>query len=159
MATDPMTDKIQMAAAQEDAITQASGPTGNYTKAALNLLAKAFTPVMTMFGITEPYPMFTADRTDLPTDFIALLEMVKAAVDDAIAADILSPDMGFDIPSLIDDRSLKMLAGRMDRISKDKAFKRWLTERPEETTIEESTEEVSEAPMEMNEDELFRSRI
>lgn len=150
-----MDDKISQAAMADKQISQAASPKGRFSKAALNQLVSAVQPVIALFGIQEPYPAFSADQTELPAEFFELLTMLQAAVNDAIAAEVISPDMAIDL-NVVDDRGLKMLSSRMSMLAKDKSFKQFLKE-PKAAVSEMPVEEMVEEPV--DEDALFKARM
>jgi hypothetical protein len=148
-------DKISQAAMADKEISQAAAPKGKFSKAGLNQLVAAIQPVLAAFGIQEAYPSFDSDQTELPVEFFELLTMIKSAVDDAIAAEALEPDMALDL-NVVDDRGLKMLAGRMSLLAKSKPFKQFLKQ-PKAVTEMPAEEMVENEPV--DEEALFRSRI
>jgi hypothetical protein len=90
------------------------------------------------------------DTNVLPTDFVRVLAMFVAAVDDAIEAGILNPEMKIDLESIRSDAELMSLSGKIEMLARDREFKRFLQEeQPEEMEMEM---EAPEAEMMTEED-------
>jgi hypothetical protein len=152
-------DSAVMLGQEQDAeLNEMASPQGDFTKKGLNALVGAYNAIAEMFGQSPDYPMFGEDAGMLPEDFVAALMMVEAAVAEAVAAGVLSEEMGFSLADIVDDASLKVLAGKLTSIAKEQAFIAWMREggeAPEEEMVEE---EVVEAPVE-DVDALFASRV
>ena len=93
----------------------------------------------------------------MPEEFVRQLAMVNEA---AVAAG----HEPFPFEDAVDDTGLKMMAGRLDGLSKDQAFSKFLEEQIsliEEADFEEPVEEVvEEAPGgQIDEEELFMERV
>jgi len=97
--------------------------------------------------------------TELPTDLVRVLSMFMAAVDDAVASDVLSPEMAITFDGVTDDRALMLMAAKLAQISKSMEFKRFLKEpkpQEEEMTVDE---ERTPMPEGADADSLMMSRM
>ena len=132
-------------------------PTGVYSVDGLNALVDGLNKVLPMFKMPA-YPTFTEGiEGALPEEFVRQLAMVNEA---AVAAG----HEPFPFEDAVDDTGLKMMAGRLDGLSKDKAFSKFLEEQIsliEEADFEEPVEEVVEETPggEIDEEELFMERV
>ena len=132
-------------------------PTGVYSVDGLNALVDGLNKVLPMFEMPA-YPTFTEGiEGALPEEFVRQLAMVNEA---AVAAG----HEPFPFEDAVDDTGLKMMAGRLDSLSKDKAFSKGLEEQIsliEEADFEEPVEEVVEETPggEIDEEELFMERV
>jgi hypothetical protein len=120
----------------EEAEFEAMAPQGDFSKAALNSLVRS-----------EGVEVF-------PSRFVRELMMIAQAVADAIDEGVVDEEMMIDLSDVASDRDLARLAGRLDSLSRDKDFRRFLKEGPSEGEVSE--EEVAESvPMdEMGDDEI-----
>lgn len=127
-----------------------TAPIGEFSASALNSLTKAVNALQPLFSdpetgfFVEDYPAFDVDQTALPGEFMRLLSAVKQAVDDAVAQDIVSPELQFSLDVLKSDADLAQLAGRFTMLAKDKDFKRWLKEAPPAPTEDQVQDAVDE---------------
>lgn len=123
-------DKID---ARMAAATQASTPVVTASPQVLNLLVRAFNDMAPLFG-APPYPEFTAplQGEPLPVDFVKALSMVQLA---AQQADVPVPDL-----DVKDEGDIKVLAGELAALAKDRDFVRFLKSKPE---MESEDDEVS----------------
>ena len=137
----------------EDAEYEAMAPTGDFSKAALNSLVRSHNKVSKLFDM-DTYPDFSEGVEVFPARFVRELMMIAQAVADAIDEGVVDEEMMIDLSDVAADRDLARLAGRLDALSRDKDFKRFLKEGPSEKEVSE--EEVSESvPMEeMGDDEI-----
>lgn len=133
-------------------------PSGVYTADGLNALVDGLNKVLPMFKLAA-YPTFDENiEGALPEEFVRQLAMVNEA---AMAAG----HEAFPFEEAVDDTGLKMIAGRLDGLSKDKAFAKFLDEQisliEEEDFAEEPVEEVVEETPggEIDEEELFMERV
>lgn len=160
----------QMIAEEEDMMMAEMAPKGDFGRKPLNALVVITRKMQPLFGLEPDYPKFEDDITELPIEFVRVLSMFKQAIDDAIARDILSEDDAFDLADITDNSSLTLLAGKLNKVLRDKGFKKFLAEKPEETEDEEETEveetavESERTPMpsgaeEMDLDQLFMERM
>jgi hypothetical protein len=102
----------------------------------------------------ETYPDFSEGVEVFPSRFVRELMMIAQAVADAIDEGVVDEEMMIDLSDVASDRDLARLAGRLDSLSRDKDFRRFLKEGPSEGEVSE--EEVAESvPMdEMGDDEI-----
>lgn len=160
----------EMIAEQEDMMLAEMAPKGDFKRKPLNALVVVTRKMQPLFGLEGDYPKFDGDLTELPIEFVRVLSMFKKAVDDAIAQDILSEDDSFDIQEISDSSSLTLLAGKLNNVLRNKAFKKFLAEKPEptevmeESEVEETAVDSDRTPMpggseEMDLDELFMGRM
>lgn len=163
---------LRDAAVEEDALFQEMSPTGEFTEDALETLVRQLNTVLPAFGLSDPFPLPPEGVHDrLPQELVRLLSMVQQAVSDAIAADVVSEDLAFDLAEVSSDADLKLIAGKLNRLGKDKKFQKFLTEAQpeeelpaaeEEMVVEEEPEgpelDVEEASEE-DLDKLFASRL
>jgi len=133
------------AATEADDETYATiAPKGKFTPKGLGPLVKATNTLLPLFGQSPDYPSITENITELPTDFVRVLSMFVAAVDDAIEADMLDESMALSFDGITDDRALMLMAAKLGQIAKSMEFKRFLKEpKPEE----EETYDEERTPM------------
>lgn len=146
--------QAQEVGAEQDVLREATMvvPEGKFTKNALNRLVKELNGVLELFQ--QSYPEFEEDITIFPEDFVASLDMVATAAVDA------GVDFELDMQSIVDDRSLAMVAGQLRNLAKDKTFKKFLesnTIMGDEEVVEE--EVVVEEPMPEDMDAMFAGRM
>ena len=110
---------------QMDQAYDAMAPEGDYSKGALNSVVDGLNKLLPMFEVSEKYPKFDEETERLPSEFVRQLTMVLDAARDSGAA-----DMEMDLSQVTDDQSLRMLAGRLDTLSKDREFKLFLSTDP-----------------------------
>lgn len=153
-------------ASADDEVYMEMAPKGNFTPKGLNNLVKSTNMLLPAFGQTADYPTFSENLTVLPTDFVRVLAMFKAAVDDAIAQGILGEEMAISFDTITDDLALTSLAGKISNMSKNFNFKKFLKESPpEESNATEAGEKVGMGEEEekgMSNDEmdnLFMSKM
>lgn len=133
-------------------------PTGNFTKAALNGLVTAVNKLLPLFSQTPDYPMFKEDVGVLPTDFVRVLSMFIGAVDAALAAEVIEPELAFVLEDIVDDTTLHQVAGKITSLAKSKAFKKFLNE-PVPAPVAPVTPPVSSEPSPVDIDALFEERL
>jgi len=152
-------------ASADDEVYMEMAPKGSFTPKGLNNLVKSTNMLLPAFGQTADYPTFSENMTVLPTDFVRVLAMFKAAVDDAIEQGILGEEMAISFDTITDDLALTSLAGKISNMAKNFNFKKFLKESPPEETNateagEESGMEEEEAGMSEDEmDNLFMSKM
>jgi len=155
-----MTDEAQY---EDESTMNEMAPKGKFTPKGLGPLVKNTNIMLPLFGQTPDYPMIAEEVNQLPTDFFRILSMFKAAVDDAIAEEIVGADMAIDFNTLKDDTSLMLLAGKLNQLAKNKEFKKFLKEPPKnETKATEAGEEGGMPEEEMsseNADKLMMGRM
>lgn len=129
-------------------------PKGSFSKGSLNSLVKAHNKVSSLFGLPA-YPSFEMDQTSFPARFVKELSMIMKAVDDAIAEDVLDESMALTLDNIKADRDVAALAGRLDLISRQKDFKKWLeSEQPKVEEVEEEMPEEGLSEGEMSESDM-----
>ena len=79
--------------------------------------------------------------------------MFKAAVDDAIDQDVVREEMRIDLDGVKDDTALMTIAGKLEMLSKDKDFKKFLAEPIDEEEDEEAMDRDAEMETMSAEDE------
>lgn len=121
----------------------------------LNMVVASFNKLAPLFGVEE-YPSFTAplQGEPLPSDFLRVLTMVRSA---AQQADVDVPDL-----DVQDDGDLKVLAGTLAALARNKDFTRFLKSKPEMEETSDSpsaTEGTPAAPSGDDDMTLFASRM
>jgi hypothetical protein len=141
---------------EEEGLFAEMAPKGQFSKGAINSLVSAHNAVTKLFDLPA-YATFESDVTEFPSNFVRELSMIAAAVSDAIAADVLTPEMEISLEGIKSDRELAPLAGRLQMISKSKDFKKFLAEPKEEEAAPEEAPEMPEEEMDM--DALMMERM
>ena len=95
--------------------------------------------------------------------------MFQGAISSAVANDAIDPEFDFTLEELVDDNSLQLVAGKLQSVAKNRDFRNFLKEPPEEGIVEEEVEMTEEGQMEtpmtaenMSEEEmnnLFMGRL
>lgn len=153
----PVAEELNDLELEDEALYQEMAPKGKFTSRGLDPLVKTTNKLLPLFGQDPSYPKI-GDSTSLPTDLTRVLSMFVSAVDDAIEAGILEPEMKIDLSMVRDDASLMSLSGKLDMLSKDKDFKRFLQEEaPAEPEMEESMDEMEMSPE--DEDKMLMERM
>jgi hypothetical protein len=157
MGSRPEGDELGMdleAAEEADAeMIAAISPRGDFTSRGLDPLVKATNSLLPLFDQEPTYPK-VGDTKVLPPDFVRILAMFKGAIDDAIEKEVILPEMKISLDSIKDDTALITLAGKLQMLAKDKAFKSFLKEPVEEMEPEEEGE-MEEEEMSDEEEESF----
>ena len=152
----------QIAVAEDDMMSEMQ-PRGSFSRKPLNALVVVTRKMQPLFGLEGDYPKFDGDLTELPPEFVRVLSMFKQAVDDAIAQDILDAEDAFDLAELSDDSSLKLLAGKLNKVLRDRKFKKFLSAKPaaeeEAPAIDEERTPLPEGAGDMDLDALFMERM
>jgi len=155
----PLAEDLGAAEEADEAMYEEMAPRGNFTSRGLDPLVKATNKLLPLFDQSPDYPM-VEDTDVLPTDFVRILAMFSGAIDDAIANDVLREEMAFDLSTVIDDSGLMTLAGKLDMLSKDRDFKKFLSEPYEaEEEMDMETEEEPEMMSEEDMDAMFMERM
>jgi hypothetical protein len=124
-------------------------PKGTFTSRGLDPLVKNVNKLLPLFGQDPSYPKI-GDTNELPTDFTRVLSMFVAAVDDAVEEGVVNPEMKIDLGMVKSDSDLMSLSGKIEMLSRDREFKKFLQEeQPEEMEMET---EAPEAEMMTEED-------
>lgn len=156
-------EKALEATRAEDEMYAAIAPKGKFSKMALNGLVRAHNKILPLFGIKEEYPLFESDITEFPVEFVKQIGMIQEAVKEASEEDVVPMELTFSIDDITEDRSLTMLTGKLDRLSKLKDFKTFLSspDKEKETKEEPKQESRSELPegSDASIDSLFLNRI
>jgi len=142
---DPMDQKIMELGRESNDLKEkayeAAAPSGVYTVMGLNALVDALNTVLPMFGIPD-YAKFTETVASLPGQFVKMLTMVndaatQAGVDGAVV----------DLSTIVDDKGLKMAAGKLMTLAANTAFKQFLRSSKPTMPEEEDDKEEEMAPM------------
>jgi len=140
---DPMDQKIMELSKESSDLKEMAyetvAPSGTYTVMGLNSLVDALNTVLPMFGIPD-YAKFTETLPTLPGEFVKMLTMVNEA---AVGAGL--DEAVIDITTIVDDKGLKMAAGKLMTLAANTAFKQYLRSNEPMSTIE--PKEVEAAPM------------
>ena len=156
---EPMSDELGMAEEADEEMFEAMAPRGDFTSRGLDPLVRATNKLLPLFDQSGDYPS-VEDTEVLPTDFVRILAMFQAAVEDAIDGDVLREEMRIDLDGVIDDTGLMTIAGKLDMLSKDREFKKFLKEPMEEEVAGEEEMDMEEEPMSDDEmDSLMMERM
>ena len=156
---EPLGGELESAEEADMAMFDEMAPRGTFTARGLGPLVKSTNKLLPLFGQEPNYPS-VPDTKVLPTDFTRILAMFKSAVDDAISKEVIQPEMAISLDGVRDDSSLMVLAGKLDMLSKDRNFKQFLKEPPEEEEEgmgAEMSEEMGMTPEE--EDMMMAERM
>ena len=148
---------------EEDAMFADAAPRGDFSVKSLNNLVGAVNKVLPMFE-AEQYPKFSEDITVLPQEFVRVLGMIGQAAGDAIAGDVVDAELTISMDEIVDDTSLTTVASKIDALSRNKDFKKFLSEpAPVEDEVMSTPEEEVVAEEEVASDEdvddLFSMRM
>jgi len=148
---------------KEDMLYAQASPKGKFSDKSLNALVQAVNRLTPLFGIKDSYPSFDRGMvTELPSEFVRLLSMFKAAISDAVDQGILPEDAMIDLSVITDDNGIQALAGRIGMAAKSGGFKRFLsakTSGPKGGPMEEDTTDAPSEATEAATDKLFQSRM
>jgi hypothetical protein len=165
---DPMDQKIMELGKERNDMKEMAyetvAPSGKYSVMGLNSLVTALNTVLPMFGIPD-YAKFTETVMTLPGEFVKMLTMVndaatQAGVDEAVV----------DLSTIVDDKGLKMAAGKLMTLAANTAFKQFLRsaepmgtiepkEEEEEDDKEEESGPMASKAMGMAADDMMMSRM
>lgn len=155
---EPMAQELGMAEDADEQMFEAMAPRGDFTSRGLDPLVRSTNKLLPLFDQTGDYPM-VEDTEVLPTDFTRILAMFQAAVEDAIESDVLREEMRIDLDGVINDTALMTLSGKLDMLSSDRDFKKFLQEPMEEDEVV-GEEPMDEEPMSDDQmDEMFMERM
>jgi len=145
---------------EEDAMYADAAPRGDFHQKSLNALVGSVNRALPLFG-QEPYPKFSEDVQVLPQEFVRVLGMIGQAAGDAIAAGVIEPELTISLDEITDDASLTTIASKVDALSRNKDFKKFLEEpAPEEEEVVEEDVVVEDVGVPIEEaDDLFAARI
>lgn len=153
----PVAEDLNKLEMEDEDMYAQMAPRGTFTSRGLDPLVRNTNKLLPLFGQDPSYPKI-GDVDVLPTDFVRVLSMFASAVDDAIEAGVLNPEMRIDMEGIMDDAGLMSLSGKIEMLSKDREFKRFLQEeKQEEEPMEEDMAEMEMTP-EM-EDDLMMERM
>ena len=136
-----------------------------FSTKALNNLVKATNRLLPMFDQDPDYPEFTQAIEVFPTDFVRVLAMFQGAVNEACDLDMCNEELDFVMEDITDDASIMAVAGKIDRLARDRDFKNYLKNPPERMEEEEEVVSGAETAMEGAEmsdeqmDALFTQRV
>jgi len=156
---DPMGEELGMAEEADDQMFAAMAPRGDFTSRGLGPLVRGTNALLPLFGQSADYPE-VEDTEVLPTDFVRILAMFQQAVEEAIEEDVIRDEMRIDLDDVRDDTALMTIAGKLEMLSKDKEFKRFLQEEvdgEEEGELDREPEMETMSPEE--EDAMMMSRM
>lgn len=159
-ANAPEVEEVQ---AEDAKMVGELSPKGNFTGRGLAPLVKSTNKLLPLFGQTGDYPQLARNLKQLPEDFTRVLLMFKTAVDDAIAEEVVGPEMAINLDAIVDDTTLMALSGKLDMLSRTREFKKFLSEPPkQETNASEAGEDYGMEEEEMsseNADKLMIGRM
>jgi hypothetical protein len=152
----PVAEMLNEAELADEEMYDKMSPTGEFTKKGLNNLVSATNRLLPVFGQTPDYPTFTEDLTKLPTDFVRVLSMFADAVDDAMEAEVVGADMALSLDAISDDLSLTAAASKLDALSRNKEFKKFLKE-PYAKSESKEKEEIGPVKEDVMDEETMNS--
>ena len=142
------------AVAKEEALLSAAAPKGKFTEKNVNALINVVNKVMSLFGNVPSLPRIKGDVTSFDADTMArLMALHKALKQYDDVGEYEMPD-----PTAIkDDNGVIQIIVVLDKLGKDKGFKKFLKSPPpemesEEVEMEEPTSE-GKSPM-LSEDQM-----
>lgn len=164
MVAPELQDKVVEASKAEDDMYATIAPKGKFSKMAMNGLVRALNKLLPWFGIKEEYPTFSEDMiTEFPVAFVKQIGMVQKAVEDATEEGSVPMELSFSLDDITEDRSITMLTGKIDRLSKMREFKTFLASpRSDEAKAEsDKPEDKNEMPEDSDAsiDSLFLNRM
>jgi len=142
----PASGMAESAMDEDEAMYDEMAPKGKFTPKGLAPLVKAANVLLPLFGQSGDYPNITETVTVIPTDLFRVLSMFAAAVDDAIAGDVIDAEMAMDFSGVRDDSSLMLIAGKLSKLAANRDFKKFLKE-PMAPKEEESGVDEERTPM------------
>ena len=153
----PVAEDLNKLEMEDEDMYAQMAPRGTFTSRGLDPVVRNTNKLLPLFGQDPSYPKI-GDTDVLPSDFVRVLSMFASAVDDAIEAGVLNPEMRIDMEGIMDDAGLMSLSGKIEMLAKDREFKRFLQEeKQEEEPMEEDIAEMEMTP-EM-EDDLMMERM
>jgi len=156
---EPLAEELGMAEEADAEMYAAMAPRGDFTSRGLSPLVRGTNALLPIFGQTPDYPELGDSLDVLPTDFVRILAMFQAAVDDAIEADVVRDEMKIVLDNVRDDTALMTIGSKLEMLAKDKEFKRFLSEDAPEEEMEEGYEEAEEEMSSDQMDDMFMSRM
>lgn len=156
----PVNEMLDDLEEKDEALYDKMAPTGDFSKKSLNNLVSATNRLLPAFGQSPDYPTFAEDLTKLPTDFVRVLSMFADAVDDAIESEVVGSDMALSLDAITDDLSLTAAASKIDALSRNKEFKKFLKEPYAKSEAKEGPEMEEDKGMSESEmDGLFMEKM
>ena len=153
----PVAEDLNKLEIEDEDMYAQMAPRGTFTSRGLDPLVRNTNKLLPLFGQDPSYPKI-GDTDVLPTDFVRVLSMFASAVDDAVEAGVLNPEMRIDMEGIMDDAGLMSLSGKIEMLAKDREFKRFLQEeKPEKEPMEEDMDEMEMSPEE--EDAMLMERM
>jgi len=156
METEGMIKEVE---SEEDALKQDLLP-GRFTAPAINTVLKPLQAFFTSLGISDFETLSPVSEdiisADIASAILASVEMINSAV----AAEVLDEEMMMDATEITDDRSLAMLAARLQKLTKNKKLVKELKsflETPETPEVEVEVEVAEEKPVDS--EKLFMDRM
>jgi len=136
------------AVAKEEQLLSAAAPKGKFTEKSVNALVNVINKVMSLFGTVPTLPKIKGDVTSLDADTMARLFALDKAIkqyDDVGEYEMPDPT------KISDDNGVIQIIVVLDKLHKDKGFKKFLKSAPpemegEEAEMEEPTSE-GKSPM------------
>ena len=159
--TEALRPELQKLEEQDQQSFNDNAPTGDFSEKSLNNLVNATNKLLPAFDQEPTYPTFTEAVGVLPEDFVRVLSMFQGASNEAADQDVVDDELRVVIADITDDASLTATAAKIDRLSRDKAFKKWLKS-PQEVVVDEpvdSDAEPSTPPTDEEVDALFEERL
>ena len=156
----PVNEMLDDLEETDEALYDKMAPTGDFSKKSLSNLVSATNRLLPAFGQSPDYPTFAEDLTKLPTDFVRVISMFADAVDDAVEAEVVGSDMSLSLDAITDDLSLTSAASKLDALSRNKEFKKFLREPYAKSESKEKPEMEEEKVMdEATMDSLMMDRM
>ena len=162
-----LTEVIALGEEADQRTLEERSPQGPFKAKPVNSLVKAINRLLPLFGLDPDLRETTESRVDaLPVEMTRHLDMISAAANDAVAAEAIEAELAYQVSDITDDTALQVVAGKIDKLSRDKDFKRFLQDQEAEPEVEEEEvveEEVVEGPggevEEVAAEDLFMERI
>lgn len=159
-------EELELQEASEDAVTEEDAlfaemaPVGDFSVRSMRILVKALNKVLPLFDlpVMEEYK---EDVDSLPVDLTRVLSMISQSTLDASAREDIEAELQFSLDDITSDADLKVLSGKLESLSKNKDFKKFLKEpAPEAAEVVDATEDdATGEPTEAQIDELFSQRF
>ncbi len=158
--TEDLAPELQALEEQDAQEYSDTAPTGDFSNKSLNNLVKASNKLLPAFDQEPTYPTFSEDATVLPEDFVRVLSMFQGASNEAADQDVVDDELRVVLSDIVDDASLTATAAKVDSLSRNKDFKKWLKS-PQEVVVgeDEADEEKTPLPTEEEVDQLFEERL
>ena len=145
--------------AEEDAAKQELLP-GRFSATAINTLTKTLQKFFSALGIEDFATLENVTEDAMTPDIVSAIMAAVEMLQSAVSAEILDEDMSISAEDINDDRALAMLAGRLQRVVKNRKLLKelkTLMDTPEEPKPEPMMEEETEEPVDS--EQLFMDRM